>query len=120
MLNLLIEIDSAIKCNNASNLEILFKAYINVIRILLPFIPDKTVRDVFCNNIEQSKPSQEDLSNGRLDFSKLNPFFMQASKDLNDSVNNWPCDNPKPPTCAPEPAEPSLLNLKLLNGLSAL
>lgn len=86
----------------------------------MPFIEDETVREAFCRNIERSKSSQADLSNGRLNLKKLDTFFMQASKDLNDSLNNCQCDTVKP-LCTPQPiSHPPLINVPFLKGLSVL
>lgn len=116
MVILLNDVDSSIKCNNASNLELVIKTYISVIEALMSFIGDKAVRDAFCQNIERSKCSQADLASGRLDVKTLNLFFMQAFNRLNDSINNWQCDNSKP-ICAPESIAPPLINVQSLNGL---
>lgn len=86
MLILLDDIDSALKCNNATSLEIIFTTYQSLIEALTPFIEDKNISDAFCQNLEKSKQSQTELSNGCLNLSTMNEFFIFASNNLNDSM----------------------------------
>lgn len=90
-LNLLCDVDSAIQYNDTINLRLLFKVYNNCFEQLILFLRNECLYGALRQGIKENYQQQAELSNGCLNLSSLNEFFVNVTNDLNDKLNQCQC-----------------------------
>lgn len=89
MQNLAPETDLALTTNNGNSLRLLFKVYGYLYQMQIPFTHNRRLREAFVQAVEGNKREEARLlnNNNRINYPKVNEFFVIAANSLNDILN---------------------------------
>lgn len=79
--------DFALATNNGINLRLLFKVFADLFQKQLPCVQNRRLYRAFVQCAEGNKQEEARLSNGRINWCKVNEFFTKASNDFNNLLN---------------------------------